>query len=369
MTVLITNDASSLLTAGINTTDLSISVTPGTGNLFPEVTGGNHCYVTLSNASGDVEIVRVSARAAGSDNLTLDLRGADNTTAQSWLVGDYVELCPVAAIFTDLRAEKVSKNTTDESNSFSGASLTYNYGGPTNIDEIHFDEATNTYHFTADTTRAANGNARLQFSTLNLNGVDVTATSAQLDYTVATPGTAAANKALVVNGSRDIANINSITAVTFNGALNGNAATATNAGYATNSGTSAACSGNSATASAFNTSRTAQVSGVVTGSVAHSNGTFNIPTSLSANAVQRSHVQTATVSLANTLASGGAAVINMEAYAFFPMIHLSRTPYDCKLTPNPTDRGSPDLPCVALYWSHIHGGTADYDFDYRYINL
>ena len=49
-------------------------------------------------------------------------------------------------------------------------------------------------------------------STLNLNGTNLTASSTQLNYLNATPGTATASKALIVDSSRNITGINAISA-------------------------------------------------------------------------------------------------------------------------------------------------------------
>ena len=54
---------------------------------------------------------------------------------------------------------------------------------------------------------------------LKLGGTLVTATAAQLDYTKASPGTASANKALVVDDNKDIASINSLVAAQLTGAI------------------------------------------------------------------------------------------------------------------------------------------------------
>ena len=182
MTVKVSNNASTLLTTSMNTTDLTFSVTAASGSKFPTIASPDNCYITISNAAGAVEIVEISAHISGADAFTIVSggRGADGSTAQSWSIGDYVELCPVAAVITELQAEKVSKDTTDEDNSFSGASLTFNYGGASDIDEIHYDESTNTYHFTADTTRAANGNAAIYVGGINLAGTTLTVNGTEL---------------------------------------------------------------------------------------------------------------------------------------------------------------------------------------------
>ncbi len=54
---------------------------------------------------------------------------------------------------------------------------------------------------------------------LSLNGVLVTATASELNYVDTIPGTAQASRALVLNTSRDITNINSLEAITLGGVL------------------------------------------------------------------------------------------------------------------------------------------------------
>lgn len=90
MTVLYTNNAYSTLAVGIADNDLSLTVATGHGDRFPEVTGTDYCYVTLENTGGIREIVKVTARAAASDTMTI-VRAQDNTTAVAWLAGVRVE--------------------------------------------------------------------------------------------------------------------------------------------------------------------------------------------------------------------------------------------------------------------------------------
>jgi len=54
---------------------------------------------------------------------------------------------------------------------------------------------------------------------LKLSGTLVTSTAAQLNYNNVTPGTAEASKSLVLDSSRDITNINALTASTLTGTL------------------------------------------------------------------------------------------------------------------------------------------------------
>lgn len=94
MTIKFTNNATTTLAAGINSSVTSLAVASGAGALFPTLSGSDVFYVTLANLSGNVEIVKVTARS--SDTFTI-VRGQDNTTALSWNAGDKVELRPIAA--------------------------------------------------------------------------------------------------------------------------------------------------------------------------------------------------------------------------------------------------------------------------------
>jgi hypothetical protein len=95
MTIKFTNNATTTLASGINSSATSLTVATGTGALFPSLSSSDVFYVTLANLTGTVEIVKVTARS--SDTFTI-VRGQDNTTAAAWVTGDKVELRPTAGI-------------------------------------------------------------------------------------------------------------------------------------------------------------------------------------------------------------------------------------------------------------------------------
>jgi hypothetical protein len=97
MTIKFTNNATTTLASGINSSATSLTVATGTGALFPSLSGSDVFYVTLANLTGTVEIVKVTARS--SDTFTI-VRAQDNTTATSWTTGDKVELRPTAVALT-----------------------------------------------------------------------------------------------------------------------------------------------------------------------------------------------------------------------------------------------------------------------------
>jgi hypothetical protein len=92
---LFTNNASTTLASGINSSVTSLTVAAGTGALFPTLAGSEYFYTTLSNIAGTIiEIVKVTARST--DTFTI-VRAQDNTAAASFIAGDKVELRLTAA--------------------------------------------------------------------------------------------------------------------------------------------------------------------------------------------------------------------------------------------------------------------------------
>ena len=97
MAALLTNNAVALLSAGINNSVTTFSVVSN-GSLFPAPTGGNYAYVTLADSTGNIEIVKYTAR---SGNTFFGVaRGQDGSTALSFLANDTVELRAVAGNFS-----------------------------------------------------------------------------------------------------------------------------------------------------------------------------------------------------------------------------------------------------------------------------
>lgn len=98
----ITNNATAELAAGISDVATSLSVKAGQGTLFPSLSTGDYFYCTLQKSNGDLEIIKVTARA--SDDFTTIVRAQDGTTAKSFSADDIVSLRPVRAIILDLQA-------------------------------------------------------------------------------------------------------------------------------------------------------------------------------------------------------------------------------------------------------------------------
>jgi hypothetical protein len=89
MPIVFSNNAVSTLAASITSSALSCSVAAGDGSFFPLPLAGEYYLVTLTNAAGSIEIVKVTARSG--DVMSLE-RGVDQTSPRAWAAGDRVEL-------------------------------------------------------------------------------------------------------------------------------------------------------------------------------------------------------------------------------------------------------------------------------------
>ncbi len=94
----ISNNAYAVLAAGVVSTDVSITLTAGQGARFPALGVGDYFYATLVDTANNLEIIKCTARVG--DVLTI-VRAQDGTTAKNYIVGDRIEIRPVAAIFAD----------------------------------------------------------------------------------------------------------------------------------------------------------------------------------------------------------------------------------------------------------------------------
>ena len=92
------NDAVSRLASGISSSATTITLTPGTGLLFPTLSTGDYFPATLIKSDGSREIVRVTARST--DVLTV-IRAQEGTTALTFNANDRIELRLTAGTFTD----------------------------------------------------------------------------------------------------------------------------------------------------------------------------------------------------------------------------------------------------------------------------
>lgn len=99
MGVKVTNNAFGTLSAGISTSDTTITLDSGQGARFPTLSSGDYFFGTIVDTSNNLEIVKVTARS--SDSMTV-VRGQDDTTATAFAIGDRFELRPTAALFNDI---------------------------------------------------------------------------------------------------------------------------------------------------------------------------------------------------------------------------------------------------------------------------
>ena len=107
------NNASTNITHALTADATSVSVTPGTGDLFPSlVEGKDYFYATLAGNNG-LEIVKVTKRVL--DTMTVE-RAQDGTPALVFNRGDLFELRIVAADFEDTfsHVETMLEDTVDQ---------------------------------------------------------------------------------------------------------------------------------------------------------------------------------------------------------------------------------------------------------------
>jgi uncharacterized protein (DUF2141 family) len=89
MPIVHTNFASGTLSAILSDTDTSCTLNAGQGSNFPEPTGDEYAVLVLQDASGNTEIVHLTART--SDILTI-VRARESTVAKTFAVGSRVEV-------------------------------------------------------------------------------------------------------------------------------------------------------------------------------------------------------------------------------------------------------------------------------------
>ena len=111
-----TNNAAATLSASINSTVTTITVTSGQGALFPSLSAGDYFYATIIDSSNNIEIVKVTARAT--DSLTV-VRAQESTTGRSFIGGDNISLRVTAAGLTNFAGQD-KNNTFSGTNSFTG---------------------------------------------------------------------------------------------------------------------------------------------------------------------------------------------------------------------------------------------------------
>lgn len=106
MKIKFSNNASTTLFSTVTVRDTQIVVSSGGGSLFPELTDGNFFMITVVDAQGNLEIMRVTSRNV--DTFTVN-RAQENTAARAFPEGSIVELRLTAGSI----GEVASQLTTD----------------------------------------------------------------------------------------------------------------------------------------------------------------------------------------------------------------------------------------------------------------
>ena len=104
------NAYSTVATWSIGTGTGTFTVASSEGARFPTITGGDWFFVTLQDASNNIEIVKITARST--DTLTISERGSEGTTPRTWLAGDVVELRLTAGITVTIDGTQTLTNKT-----------------------------------------------------------------------------------------------------------------------------------------------------------------------------------------------------------------------------------------------------------------
>ena len=121
MAVLFTNNAATNLASSITSGATSLTVTSGTGSLFPNPTNTDYFLVTLIGISGSpIEIVKCTSRSG--DTLTI-VRAQEGTTASAFNGGDKVELRITAGVMQSAAMSGVAGGAINEN----AQSITANY--------------------------------------------------------------------------------------------------------------------------------------------------------------------------------------------------------------------------------------------------
>jgi hypothetical protein len=106
MSVKFSNNAETTLSSGI--TSSATSITVADGSVFPSISGSEYFYVTLEDASANIEIVKVTA--VSGNTLTV-VRAQDGTSARTFSNGDKCELRLTAAGLNDVATQADTDTT------------------------------------------------------------------------------------------------------------------------------------------------------------------------------------------------------------------------------------------------------------------
>lgn len=89
MSIKLTNNASTTVPLAVTSTQTSLTVTTGTGVLFPILGAGDYFYATIQDVNDHFEIVKVTART---DDVMTIVRAQENTLAIPFAANSRFEL-------------------------------------------------------------------------------------------------------------------------------------------------------------------------------------------------------------------------------------------------------------------------------------
>ena len=196
MGVKVTNNAYGTLSAGISTSDTTITLDSGQGSRFPSLGASDYFYATLVDTANNLEVVKVTARS--SDSMTV-VRAQDSTTAAAFAIGDRFELRPVAALFQAIQDEAVLPDGDygDITVSGSGGTYTIDNGAVTAAKLAStLDLTSNTVSLTGYVNQVAHGRMTASYSATGAAGSDYWVTPSAL--TVSITPTSTSSKIIIM---------------------------------------------------------------------------------------------------------------------------------------------------------------------------
>lgn len=124
MVAKLTNNASSTLASAINNSVTTVSIASGDASKFPALAAGEWFPLTVVDASGNIEVMRVTARSSAT--LTV-VRGQEGTTARAFAAGSKCDLrlTAAAAVAPALAADATAVTQTAGNNSKAVASTEF----------------------------------------------------------------------------------------------------------------------------------------------------------------------------------------------------------------------------------------------------
>ena len=99
MAIKLKNNAVSFLTTAIVGTDVGLTITTGDGSKFPTLGVDDYFYATITDPSGNYEVVKVTAVSGSSMTI---VRGQEGTIGLSFPVGSRIEQCITAQSILDV---------------------------------------------------------------------------------------------------------------------------------------------------------------------------------------------------------------------------------------------------------------------------